>query len=63
VVYARGSLKGKIVAWKCVFPIESKIKSRQFGFTNNIESSMREALNQAITYRDTSIKSWIDSLK
>ena len=60
-VYGRGSLKGEIVAWKCVFPIESKIKSRQFGFTNNIES--REALNQAIIYRDTSIKSWIDSLK
>nr|UEK25981.1 hypothetical protein [Mutinus fleischeri] len=66
-VYGRASLKGQIVAWKCVFPIESKIKSKQFGFTNNTESSMRirirEALTQAITYRDTSIKSWIDSLK
>lgn len=62
-VYGRGSLKGQIVAWKCVFPIESKIKSKQFGITNNIDSSMREALTQAITYRDHSIKSWIDSLK
>lgn len=60
-VYGRGSLKSKIVAWKCVFPVESKIKSRQFGFTNNIES--REALNRAIQYRDITIKSWVDSLK
>lgn len=37
-VYGRGTLKGSIIAWKCVFPIESKIKSRQFGFTKNTES-------------------------
>lgn len=53
--------KGSIVAWKCVFPNEFKIKSRQFGFTNNTESG--QALKQAIQYRDTSIKSWVDSLK
>jgi len=60
-VYGRGPLKGTIVAWKCVFPKEFNIKSRQFGFTNNTESG--QALKQAIQYRDISIKSWIDSKK
>ncbi len=56
-----GPLNGKIVAWKCVFSIEFKINSRQFGFINNLAS--REALKQAINYREISIKSWIDLLK
>ena len=60
-VSGRGSLKESIVAWKCVFPNEFKIKSRQFGFTNNTESG--EALKQAMNYRDISIKSWVESLK
>nr|QKS32167.1 homing endonuclease [Sphaerobolus stellatus] len=63
LVYGRDSLKGQIVAWKCVFPVESKIKSRQFGFECSSSMSMKNALNQAITYRDISIKSWVDSLK
>ena len=60
-VSGRGMLKDRVVAWKCVFPNNSKIKSRQFGFTNNTES--RIALEQAIKYRDISIKSWVDSLR
>lgn len=59
-VYGRGLLKGKIVAWKCVFPMESKIKAKQFSFKNENES--REALKQAIIFRDSSIKNWVDSL-
>ena len=59
-VVGRGPLKGSIVAWKCVFPNEFNIKSRQFGFTNDFEST--QALKQAIEYRDISIKSYIDSL-
>ena len=59
-VVGRGPLKGSIVAWKCLFPTEFNIKSRQFGFTNDFES--KEALKQAINYRDISIKSYIDSL-
>lgn len=78
-VHGRGLLKGQIVAWKCIFPVESKINSRQFGFSidKNFESSLplkeasyretdhvgREALNQAIQFRDVSIKNWVDSLK
>jgi hypothetical protein len=39
-VYGRGSLRGEIIAWKCVFPVESNIKSRQFGYStdNSVES-------------------------
>lgn len=48
------------MAWKCTFPNEFNIKSRQFGFTNDFESI--QALKQAIQYRDISIKSYIDSL-
>lgn len=59
-VVGRGPLKGSIVAWKCTFPNEFNIKSRQFGFTNDFEST--QALKQAIQYRDISIKSYIDSL-
>jgi hypothetical protein len=59
-VVGRGLLKGSIVAWKCIFPNEFNIKSRQFGFTNDFESV--QALKQAIQYRDISIKSWIESL-
>jgi hypothetical protein len=54
-VYGRGSLKGNIIAWKCILPNEFNIKPKQFGFTNITES--REALKQAIQYRDISIKS------
>ena len=55
-VYERGNFKGKIIAWKCVFPIKSNIKSRQFSFSiDNIVES-REALKQATKYRDLSIK-------
>ena len=61
VVYGRGQLRGKIIAWKCVFHSNSNLKSRQFGFTNNTES--RVAIEQAIKYRDLTIKSWVDSLK
>ena len=39
----------------------SNLKPRQFGFTNDIES--RVAIEQAIKYRDLTIKSWVDSLK
>jgi hypothetical protein len=61
-VYGRDKLKGKIIAWKCVFPVESNIKSRQFSFSiDNIVES-REALKQAIEYRDLSIKCWVDSI-
>ena len=60
VVYGRGQLRGKIIAWKCVFHSNSNLKSRQFGFTNNTES--RVAIEQAIKYRDSTIKSWVDSL-
>ena len=62
-VYGIGTLKATqtIIAWKCVFPKHSNLKSRQFGFTNEIEA--REALKNAIKYRDNSIKSWVDSLK
>jgi hypothetical protein len=59
-VFGRGPLKGSIVAWKCVFPSEFNIKSRQFGFTNEFESL--QALKQAIEYRDISLKCYIDSL-
>jgi len=62
-VYGRNSLKGKIIAWKCVFPVESNIKFRQFGFSTDNSVETRIALNQAIQYRDTSIKNWVDSLK
>jgi hypothetical protein len=75
-VYGRDNFREHIVAWKCVFPIESKIKSKQFGFysaenkqqVNNskpviIKHSNIEALNLAIQYRDSSIKSWVDSIK
>ena len=27
VVYGRGQLRGKIIAWKCVFPNKSHLKS------------------------------------
>lgn len=60
-VYGRGTLTEKIIAWKCVFPIHSNLKPRQFGFTNEAESKI--ALAQAIKYRDLTIKSWVDSLK
>lgn len=60
-VYGRGPLKGQIIAWKCVFHSKSNLKSRQFGFTNDIESKM--AIEQAIKYCDSAIKSWVDSLK
>ena len=56
-VYGRGILKGKVIAWKCVFPVGSNIKSRQFSFTNSFES--REALYRARLYRDVAIKSWV----
>ena len=59
-VYGRGPLSGHIVAWKCVFHSNSNLKSRQFGFTNDTES--RVAIEQAIKYRDSTIKSWVDSL-
>ena len=36
-VFGRGPLKGQIIAWKCVFPSKSCLKSRQFGFTNDTE--------------------------
>jgi hypothetical protein len=36
------------------------LKSRQFGFTNDLESV--QALKQAIQYRDISIKSRVESL-
>lgn len=55
----RGDLKGIIVAWKCVFPNNFNIKSRQFGFTNKIESE--KALELAIAYRDISIKGNLNS--
>ena len=51
----------RIIAWKCVFPVESKLKSRQFGFNNDNKSG--EALKQAILYRDLNVKSWVNSLK
>lgn len=63
-VYGRdtfGHKEGSIIAWKCVFPLESQLKSRQFYFINDRESG--EALKRAIQYRDLIIKSWIDSLK
>ena len=60
-VYGRGPLSGKIIAWKCVFHGNSNLKPRQFGFTNDTES--RVAIEQAIKYRDLTIKSWVDSLK
>lgn len=47
----RGTSKGKTIAWKCVFPVESKLKNKQFGFTN--ESDSNKALTKAIEYRDT----------
>ena len=56
VVYGRGQLRGKIIAWKCVFQFNSNLKSRQFGFTNNTESIA--CIEQAIKYRDLTIK-WI----
>lgn len=60
-VYRRGPLSVKIIAWKCVFHSNSNLKPRQFGFTNDTES--RVAIKQAIKYRDSTIKSWVDSLK
>ncbi len=60
-VYGRGTLKQKIIAWKCVFPINSNLNSRQFGFSNDMES--RLALYNCIKYRDSNIKYWVDSLK
>lgn len=59
-VYGRGPLSGKIIAWKCVFNGNSNLKARQFGFTNDIDSKV--AIEQAIKYRDNTIKSWVDSL-
>ena len=59
-VFGRGPLSGKIIAWKCVFHGNSNLKPRQFGFTNDTES--RVAIEQAIKYRDSTIKSWVDSL-
>jgi hypothetical protein len=56
----RGTSKGKTIAWKCVFPVESKLKKKQFGFTN--ESDSNKALTKAIEYRDTTIKAWVDSI-
>lgn len=61
VVYGRVQLSGKILGWKCVFHSNSNLKSRQFGFTNDTES--RVAIEQAIKYRDFTIKTWVDSLK
>lgn len=84
-VYGRDSLREYIIAWKCVFPLESKINSKQFGFNSAIAKkqaeillssnntvginryadnlSSIEALNLAIQYRDSSIKTWVDSIK
>ena len=60
-VFGRGPLSGQIIAWKCVFNSNSNLKSKQFGFTNIADS--RVALKQAIDYRDSTIKSWVDSIK
>ena len=60
-VFGRGTLSGQIIAWKCVFNSNSNLKSKQFGFTNIADS--RVALKQAIDYRDSTIKSWVDSIK
>lgn len=59
-VAGRGSFRGCTIAWKCKFPTELNLKSRQFGFTNDLESV--QALKQAIQYRDISIKSRVESL-
>ena len=59
-VYGKGTLTGKIIAWKCVFPNNSKLKSRQFGFTNKAESKI--AIAESIKYRDLTIKYWVDSI-
>jgi len=56
----RGDSKGKTIAWKCVFPTNSKLKSKQFGFSN--ESDSNKALAKAIEYRDNIIKTWVDSI-
>lgn len=52
---------GKAKAWKCVFPNLSKIKSREFGWLTT-QTDSKLALQQAIKYRDSSIKTWIDTI-
>ena len=60
-VYGRGDFKGQIIAWKCVFPKEFKLKSKQFGFKSENESKI--ALKLSIEYRDSSIKNFVDSIR
>jgi hypothetical protein len=61
VVSGRNSSKGQTIAWKCVFPKESNLKSQQFTYSVYKDSNL--ALKEAIKYRDITIKNWVDSLK
>lgn len=53
--------KGEQVAWRVVFPIETNLKNKQFGFSTCGSSEL--ALNKAVEYRNETINNWIKTLE